>query len=321
MKKLTKSDKFEILVSQIENLLQENATVIWNEKIPDPDNPGKLRQIDVLVREEEITILIECRLHKKVQDVKWIEELIGRQLSLNATSIIGVSSSGFTKGALRKAEKFGINLRKIDELTEQEIKSWAKIIKVSVFYWEYNSFKIEFFFQKSDLEKIQLPKLIWDLQNQPCLLTIFSAHLRSEDKSGLTIKEKVGKTFNFSCDFKIEDLKLSEVIVQKIRTEPVGTLKEIELKIPSILVYRNPTTNENNAYIQNYNLGHTRAILNENHLSFILDLSRLKLPPYCQFCYVHVESGEIIAFDNFELHEPKKMIMNIDSIHLAIKPI
>ena len=124
------SEKFEIMISQITSLLVEgNAQVTWDEKILDPDNPTQQRQIDVLVNQNDLITLIECRLHKKPQDVQWIEELIGRQASLRAHAIIAVSSSGFTKGAVAKAKRFGINLRETNELTSDEIITWSRPIK------------------------------------------------------------------------------------------------------------------------------------------------------------------------------------------------
>jgi len=47
------SDEFEIMISRTHKLLEgDDATVDWNERIPDPDNPKQGRQIDVLVRKD-----------------------------------------------------------------------------------------------------------------------------------------------------------------------------------------------------------------------------------------------------------------------------
>jgi hypothetical protein len=81
------SDEFEIMIARIHELLEgEDASVEWNEKIPDPDNQEQMRQVDVLIRKNGFTSLIECRLHKEPQNVKWIEELIGRRISLDAST-------------------------------------------------------------------------------------------------------------------------------------------------------------------------------------------------------------------------------------------
>lgn len=102
------SDDFEIMVTRIHEILEDvGAIVEWNDKIPDPDNPNRARQIDVTVRKGDIFNIIECRLHKSKQNVKWIEELIGRRISLEADSVVAVSSSGFTSGAIKKQIDMG----------------------------------------------------------------------------------------------------------------------------------------------------------------------------------------------------------------------
>ena len=90
------SDKFEQQIARIYSLIeQDGSEVTWNDKIPDPDRPAQLRQIDVSVRRDGALTLIECRFHKHVQDVNWIEELIGGRSSLAADTVIAVSVSGF----------------------------------------------------------------------------------------------------------------------------------------------------------------------------------------------------------------------------------
>src|SRR5215470_8423783 len=98
------STAFEQKVRRIYELIAESgAEVTWDDHIPDPDNPAQSRQIDVTLRRNGALTLVECRLHKAPQDVQWIECLIGRRISLAAQSVIAVSASGFTGGALAKA--------------------------------------------------------------------------------------------------------------------------------------------------------------------------------------------------------------------------
>ena len=101
-----------------------DAEVTWDERIPDPDNPSQPRQIDITIKRDGKLTIVECRIHKSRQNVKWIEELIGRRASLNADSIIAVSSSGFTSGAIIKSKRFGIILRELAELSNFEVSNW-----------------------------------------------------------------------------------------------------------------------------------------------------------------------------------------------------
>ena len=71
---------FERQIHRIHELLQcSHDDVTWNDHIPDPDNPTRLRQIDITVRRDGTLTIIECRLSRSRQNVKWIEELIGRR--------------------------------------------------------------------------------------------------------------------------------------------------------------------------------------------------------------------------------------------------
>ena len=46
-----KAEKFEKQIKRIHDaLVQDHAEVKWNDKIPDPDNPKQLRQIDITVK-------------------------------------------------------------------------------------------------------------------------------------------------------------------------------------------------------------------------------------------------------------------------------
>jgi hypothetical protein len=92
------SDAFEQQIHRLYELIEGgDAEVTWDDRIPDPDNPRQSRQIDVTIRRGNALTIVECRLHKEPQDVQWIEELIRRRLSLQATSAIAVFASGLER--------------------------------------------------------------------------------------------------------------------------------------------------------------------------------------------------------------------------------
>ena len=140
------SEEFEKQVKRINDVLvQDYAEVTWNDKIPDPDNPKQLRQIDITLKKNNEITHIECRDHKIPQGVKWIEELSGRKVSLQAFAMIAVSSSGFTEGAVKKAKKLGIYLCNLKNLTNQEIQSWGKKTKIAFYYYVFSNLEICYF--------------------------------------------------------------------------------------------------------------------------------------------------------------------------------
>jgi hypothetical protein len=130
-------------VERIERLIaQEGSEVTWNDRIPDPDNPRQRRQIDITIRRDGRLTIVECRMEKSPQDVTWIEQLMGRRLSLRADSVIAVSASKFTKGAIRKADANGIILRNLATLSAHEIRDWGKACEVSLVYYEFKNTRL-----------------------------------------------------------------------------------------------------------------------------------------------------------------------------------
>jgi len=160
------SDNFEKQIKRIhEVLVQDHGEVTWNDKIPDPDNPKQSRQIDITVRINNETIHIECRHHKAKQNSKWIEELIGRKISLEATIMIGVSSSGFSEGAVKKAKKHGIFLCNLSQLTENEVKSWGKKTKIKFLYYQFSNLEIRLFLES--IKGLSEEKIQKDIFSKP----------------------------------------------------------------------------------------------------------------------------------------------------------
>lgn len=134
-----KPEEFEKQIARILAAISlKDAQVKWNDRFPDPDNPSQLRQVDISIRRGESLTLVECRLHNRPQDVKWIEELYGRRASLNADAVIGVSSSGFTKGAYEKARRLGVFLRCLTELSDAEIAEWGRRTRCRISFVKFS---------------------------------------------------------------------------------------------------------------------------------------------------------------------------------------
>ena len=130
---------FETKISRIEKAFKDlDAEVTWNDRIKDPDT-NQSRQIDITVKKNGFLTIIECRLHKEKQNSKWIEELIGRKVSLRAEKIIGVSSSGFTKPAILKAQKFGIELKILQDIKEETLPDWFKSARIHLRFYKIES--------------------------------------------------------------------------------------------------------------------------------------------------------------------------------------
>jgi len=92
---------------------------------------GRLREVDASIRSRigtaEVLVTIECRRRSKVQDVTWIEQLAAKQAAIGADRTIAVSASGFSEDAQRIASRCGISLRKLSEVTVEEINNLLRL--------------------------------------------------------------------------------------------------------------------------------------------------------------------------------------------------
>jgi hypothetical protein len=131
-----KGQDFEELIEKLEKILATNdIQVERNVQIYD-DEIEDTRQIDVLLRIKtgayEFIVIIECRDRSAVEDVIWIEQLAAKGKAVHASKTVAVSSSGFTKNAIKKARKNGIILRKIDDTIIADLAEWFKISKLEI---------------------------------------------------------------------------------------------------------------------------------------------------------------------------------------------
>ena len=85
---MKKGRKFELLIQTLEkHALSKNGTIIspghLNDKIT-----NQLREVDILIESKignsNISIILECRDRKAIQDSTWIEQLYSKLKDLNA---------------------------------------------------------------------------------------------------------------------------------------------------------------------------------------------------------------------------------------------
>jgi hypothetical protein len=131
---------FEQVVAQFEKcLLPKSAIIKTPDRISDLTTNQK-REVDASIRYKigsvPILITIECRKRKNIQDIVWIEQLISKKTNIGAAKTIAVSSVGFTKNAIQKAEAHGIELRTCKYLNEEEIKNVFFSMDATICYFE-----------------------------------------------------------------------------------------------------------------------------------------------------------------------------------------
>jgi hypothetical protein len=148
--------EFERLVTRVEEALAPmGAKVASPDKLMDRIT-GEFREVDASIRYKvgttEILIILECRERKTVQDSMWIEQLATKQRDVGAAKCIAATTTGFTKGAERKAAALGIELRRIRSIDSEAIENWTP--QRTFFYrYEFGGFDFGYFKQGEDSDR------------------------------------------------------------------------------------------------------------------------------------------------------------------------
>lgn len=278
-----KSDDFEKQIYRIHKLLEDTASeIIWTDKIPDPDNPDQNRQIDISIKNGDKLTLIECRIHQQPQDVKWIEELIGRKISLQADTIIAVSDSGFTRGAIKKANSFGIILRDLYKLSDDEIKNWCNKGEVVIGLYEYKNLCIDVLFPISMKGKINEY-----IVNKYLRESFFINDVIQNIKRKLNESKFSGKNINckIEIDFEPHFYKIEQTYIAGIIFKSIISLRSEKYQTTYIVLYDdvNKKGADKDISVEKYNLGNLEVIKSIENATICLDLAAFKIPDNCQF--------------------------------------
>jgi hypothetical protein len=231
-----------------------------------------------------------------------------------------VSASGFTSGAVKKAAKYGIILYDLLSLSDEQIESWSKSIRVSVFFYRYDEFEIFLYFDSNDIDEIKPNEIINELKDYYGLRSIYNAPHEFIDSQNLIAQENCNKTVNFMVQFRINDLFLQGKEVKEIEVKGKAGLERIDLNVPMTIAYGDPnvTIRERNVYIQKFNLGRTDIVHHDGKISICLDLSKLEVPPFWQFRFFGVSGQEEYYHEKLEIIEPENINMRIDKCKVSI---
>lgn len=298
------SKAFELQVHRIHELLESTeADVTWNDCIIDPDNPGRGRQIDITIRKDGKVTLVECRLHRTPQDVTWIEELFGRRVSLGADSVIAVSSSGFTKGAKSKAQRFGIILRDLRDLTDIEVSNWGRTVALTVYFYQYADLELSLFFDRRSIPNLDDEKLKAELKVYRGNQSLFNAAAEQLDTLHLVADENTARTATFQLCLQLEDFCLCGEPVVEVGFSGRAELVTREIVCPVVCAYGAPelSSGARDVVVEKFNLGRSSITHTGARVAMFLDISELRLPPASQFRYVRLLGSKEMDIETFEI--------------------
>ncbi|WP_414582359.1 restriction endonuclease [Scytonema sp. PCC 10023] len=288
------STEFEQQIKRIHDLIEQPGSVVtWNDHLPDPDNPDQLRQIDISIKRDGKLTLVECRIHKKKQDVKWIEELIGRKVSLRADALIAVSASGFTKLAIRKAEAHSIFLRDLLTLTDEEIRQWGNKAKIWANYLKFENPKIICVFHNLPKDRSNLQSAFIELLTKKDLIYLIFDKV-SKQIDSITIPYN-GALLQSQLD--ITGLNLAGHSVSKIKFSSEILLITKEILAPYVLVYGSPNipSDKREIKLEKVDLGKSQITQTSNKASIVLDISNIETLPKSHFLHLIIDLNRVVT--------------------------
>lgn len=313
------SAQFERQVRRIyELLLDSEAEVTWDDHIPDPDNPGQLRQIDITIRRDEKFTLVECRKQRARQDVQWVEELIGRRTSLRADAVIAVSGSGFTVGALRKAEQHGIIARELQQLTDEEVKNWGRQVSLTLYFIQYSDLEASFVFNRESVGRLDTDRVGCELRSHPVWQTLFNA--AADTLGHELVVDQAGLVVEFGVRVRCDDLVVRGEPVAEIAFRGNARLFARTVTSPAVFVYgaAGRPSPGGEARLQTFALGETSIVHDSARVSILLDISQLEIPPFCQFRFFRVSAEEEMNHEILELCGLDKLRVTGDRMAINI---
>jgi len=299
------SDRFERQIHRIHELVEgPDTTVRWNDRIPDPDNPQQARQIDVTIKKDGSLTLVECRFREAVQNVNWIEELIGRRKSLQADAVIAVSVSGFTEGAVIKAKKFGIVLRDVASLTEEEISKWGNKTEISLDYVGPTKFALHFTLSTGRNKSRSLKQIESCIRRkQQELIALSQALLHEVAKS---LQRTGDASISARTDLDTLSLGFNQYGVSKCELRVKAYMRTESISTVGVVGYDQPGTESlyRNNYAQIVESGDFQISHSNGQVGYTIDLSGIIHPNDYLFVSIggvherDVSFGNLVVLDN-----------------------
>lgn len=121
-----RSNDFQRLVYLVRENLAEGAKVLESQLMRDRLTK-RFREVDVVIKgrvgTQPVIVSIECRDHKRIADVTWVDTMKSKHERLETNVLLLASSSGFTKEAAAVAEKLGISTYTLETQDDAEISA------------------------------------------------------------------------------------------------------------------------------------------------------------------------------------------------------
>lgn len=223
------------------------------------------------------------------QDVTWIEELMGRRISLKADAVIAVSASSFTKTAQEKAARYGIHLRDFASLSSEEIQNWGRRRKLTVSLVEFS--QVALTMTLSEPPQATRP-ILTGLDGQPINPIMWRLLYQS-------IMHRLDNDNWSSVPITVDGEVEAKVLVNgkaPISIHLHAKIRRIRqnVALSSVFEYADPISSKGHAEVGRFDLGNSEIIENCDDVAMTIDVSTITIPDGCCFETVTVDAGRVV---------------------------
>ena len=199
-----RSNDFQRLIYLVRVNLADGAKVTESKMMRDRLTE-RFREVDVVIEgkvgHQSVTVAIECRDHKRVADVTWVDMMKAKHDRLDTHALLLASSKGFTPEARDVAAKYGIELFTLEDQDSAALPAllgpngslWMKTIsitaqKVTVRYAAIGDLASEIvattpdnlLYHEDEAELCQIQELVQTLMNTPRVRDYLTAEGKEE---------------------------------------------------------------------------------------------------------------------------------------------
>jgi len=234
---------------------------------------------------------------------------LGGERRLLHMLLIAVSSSGFTKGALKKAKRHGVVPRDLKRLTDAEVRGWGQQIALTLYFYEYFDLEVSLLFGETSIASLNATAVELELKRHPAMQSLFNAAARQLGEFDLLATENSGRAVKFALRLQLETFSFCGEPVVEVGFCGSARLISREVLSPAVFSYGEPNADSrySDALIETFSLGGTSITHNMSRISLFLDISRLEMPPFCQFRFFRVSSEHEMDHEAVELFGLEKL--------------
>jgi len=199
--------------------------------------------------------------------------------------------------------------RDLKQLTDAEVRGWGQQIALTLYFYEYFDLEVSLLFGETSIANLNATAVELELKRHPVMQSLFNAAARQLGEFDLLATENSGRAVKFALRLQLETFSFCGEPVVEVGFCGSARLISREVLSPAVFSYGEPNADSrySDALIETFSLGGTSITHNMSRISLFLDISRLEMPPFCQFRFFRVSSEHEMDHEAVELFGLEKL--------------